>query len=44
MMGVMVTKLPGMKKTLRRLILRNRNFRNIHPSRLFVYICIFMRL
>jgi hypothetical protein len=38
----MMTKLPGMKKTLRRLILRNRNFRNIRPSRLFAYICIFM--
>jgi hypothetical protein len=43
-MGVMVTKLPDMKKTLRRLTLQNRNFRNIRPSRLFVYICIFMKL
>jgi hypothetical protein len=29
MMVVMVTKLPGMKKTLLRLMLQSRNFRNI---------------
>jgi hypothetical protein len=43
-MGVMVTKLPGMPKNLRRLTLRNSNFRNICLSRLFVYICVFMKL
>jgi hypothetical protein len=41
MMAVMVTKLTGMKKTLRRLTLRARNFRNICPSWLFLYICTF---
>jgi hypothetical protein len=41
MMEVIVTKLPGMKKTLRRLTLRARNFRNIRPSWLFLYICTF---
>jgi hypothetical protein len=41
MMVVIVTKLPGMKKTLRRLTLRARNFRNILPSWMFLYICTF---
>jgi cell shape-determining protein MreD len=41
MMAVIVTKLPGTKKTFRRLTLRARNFRNIRPSWLFLYICTF---
>jgi cell shape-determining protein MreD len=41
MMALMVTKLPGTKKTLRRLTLWTRNFRNIRPSWLFLYICTF---
>jgi hypothetical protein len=39
-MAVMVNKLPGTKKTLRRLTLRARNFRNIRPSWLFLYLYI----
>jgi hypothetical protein len=39
MMAVMVAKLLGTKRTLRRLTLRTRNFRNIRPSWLFLYIC-----
>jgi hypothetical protein len=41
MMAVVVTKLPGMKKTLLRLILQNRNFQNIRPfeaTRVHLYI------
>jgi hypothetical protein len=41
MMAVMVTKLLGTKKTLRRLTLRARHFRNIRSSWLFRYICTF---
>jgi hypothetical protein len=41
MMAVMVAKLPGMKRTLRRLTLRTRNLRNICPSWPFLYICTF---
>jgi hypothetical protein len=41
MMEVMATNLPGMKRILRRLTLRTRNFRNIRPSWLFLYICTF---
>jgi hypothetical protein len=41
MMAVMAAKLPGTKRTLRRLTLQTRNFRNIHPSWLFMYICTF---
>jgi hypothetical protein len=42
MMAVMVSQLPGMKKTLRRLILRTRRFsESFAPSRLLLYICTF---
>jgi hypothetical protein len=41
---VMVIKPPGMKRTLQRLTLRARNFRNIRPSWLFMYICTFTQL
>jgi hypothetical protein len=41
MMAVIVTKLLGTKKTLRRLTLRARHFRNIRSSWLFLYICTF---
>jgi hypothetical protein len=44
MTAVMATKPPGVKKTLRRLTLRARYFRNIRPSWLFVYICTFIQL
>jgi hypothetical protein len=41
MTAVMVANLPGTKRTLRRLTLWTRNFRNILPSWLFLYICTF---
>jgi hypothetical protein len=44
MTAVMVIKPPGMKKILRRLTLRTRNFQNIRRSWLFMYICTFTQL